>query len=84
LGLHNFAQDGIYNNLHMIDQETLLRPDAPPDHPAKRRRVKTVIQEIITLAVRIKRHAQQWILAFRPIPSLLPPSSGLVHALGHS
>jgi hypothetical protein len=26
--------------------------------------VKTVIQEIITLAARIKRHARQWILAF--------------------
>lgn len=37
------------------------RPAAPP---AKRRRMKTVIQEIITLAVRLKRHARQWILAF--------------------
>ncbi|AUW34247.1 IS1380 family transposase (plasmid) [Acidithiobacillus caldus] len=53
-----------YNILRMIGQETLLGPDAPPRHPAKRRRVKTVIQEIITLAARIKRHARQWILAF--------------------
>lgn len=53
-----------YNILRMIGQETLLGPGAPPRHPAKRRRVKTVIQEIITLAARIKRHARQWILAF--------------------
>jgi len=53
-----------YNILRMIGQETLLGPDAPPRHPAKRRRVKTVIQEIITLAAGIKRHARQWILAF--------------------
>jgi hypothetical protein len=53
-----------YNILRMIGQETLLGPDAPPRHLAKRRRVKTVIQEIITLAARIKRHARQWILAF--------------------
>ena len=53
-----------YNILRMIGQETLLGPDAPPRHSAKRRRVKTVIQEIITLAARIKRHARHWILAF--------------------
>ena len=48
----------------MIGQETLLGPDAPPRHPAKRRQVKTVIQEIITLAARLKRHARHWIPAF--------------------
>lgn len=53
-----------YNILRMIGQETLLGPDAPRRHPAKRRRVKTVIQEIITLAARIKHHARQWILSF--------------------
>lgn len=53
-----------YNILRIIGQETLLGPDAPPRHPATRRRVKTVIQKIITLAARIKRHARQWILAF--------------------
>jgi len=52
-----------YNILRMMGQETLLGPDAIPRHPAKRRRVKTVIQEIITLAARIKRNARQWILA---------------------
>ena len=53
-----------YNILRMIGQETLLGPDAPRRHPAKRRRVKTVIQEIITLVARIKHHARQWILSF--------------------
>lgn len=53
-----------YNLLRMIGQATLLGPDAPPRHPAKRRRVKTVIQEIITQAARVVHHARQWILSF--------------------
>ena len=53
-----------YNLLRMIGQATLLGPDAPTRHPAKRRRVKTVIQEIITQAARVVHHARQWILSF--------------------
>ena len=53
-----------YNLLRMIGQAALLGPDAPPRHPAKRRRVKTVIQEIITQAARVVHHARQWILSF--------------------
>lgn len=53
-----------YNLLRMIGQNTLIGPDAPPRHPAKRRRVKTVIQEIITQAAHIVHHARQWILSF--------------------
>ena len=53
-----------YNLLRMIGQATLLGPDAPPRHPAKRRRVKTVIQEVITQAARVVHHARQWILSF--------------------
>jgi hypothetical protein len=53
-----------YNLLRMIGQATLLGPDAPPRHPARRRRVKTVIQEVITQAARVVHHARQWILSF--------------------
>lgn len=53
-----------YNLLRMIGQATLLGPDAPPRHPAKRRRVKTVIQEVITQAARVVHHARRWILSF--------------------
>jgi len=53
-----------YNLLRMIGQNTLLGPDAPPRHPAKRRRVKTVIQEVILQAARVVHHARQWILSF--------------------
>ncbi len=53
-----------YNLLRMIGQQTLLGPDAPPRHSAKRRRVKTVIQEIITLAAHCVQHARHRILSF--------------------
>ena len=53
-----------YNLLRMIGQETLLGPEAPPRHGAKRRRVETVIQEIIILAAHAVRHARQQILSF--------------------
>ena len=48
----------------MIGQQSLLGPDTPPRHSAKRRRVKTVIQEIMTLATHCVRHARQQILSF--------------------
>ncbi|MBU2754650.1 IS1380 family transposase [Acidithiobacillus sp. CV18-2] len=53
-----------YNLLRLVGQNTLLGPDAPPRHPARRRRVKTVIQEVITQAARVVHHARQWILSF--------------------
>lgn len=58
-----------YNLLRMIGQQTLLGPDAPPRHSAKRRRVKTVIQEIMTLAAHCVRHARRQILSF-PVHTL--------------
>lgn len=58
-----------YNILRMIGQQTLLGPDAPPCHGAKRRRVKTVIQEIMTLAAHCVRHTRRQILSF-PVHTL--------------
>jgi hypothetical protein len=48
-----------YNLLRHMGQGALLAPDAPPRHPAKRRRLKTVIQELILLAGRLTEHARQ-------------------------
>lgn len=46
-----------YNSLRLIGQNTLLGKDGPVRHPAKRRRLKTVMQEIIYQAARLIRHA---------------------------
>jgi len=43
----------VYNILRLIGQEGLLRVDSPVRHSAKRRRLKTVLQEIIYLAARV-------------------------------
>ena len=42
-----------YNILRWIGQNGLLGPDAPPRHRAKRRRIRTVMQELIYLAARL-------------------------------
>ena len=43
----------VFNILRLIGQEGLLGVDSPVRHKAKRRRLKTVLQEIIYLAARI-------------------------------
>jgi hypothetical protein len=53
-----------YNVLRLIGQAALLDADAPLRHPAKRRRLKTVIQELIAVAARVVRHARRIILDF--------------------
>lgn len=50
------------NLLRLIGQNTLNEPDAPVRHAAKRRRLKTVMQEIIFKAGRMIHHAGLWIL----------------------
>lgn len=52
-----------YNCLRLIGQQTLLGDDAPIRHRAKRRRLKTVIQELVYLAANVVRHARQTVLA---------------------
>ena len=53
-----------YNVLRLIGQSALLSPDAPIRHTAKRRRLKTVIQEIINVSAKVVVHARQHILNF--------------------
>ncbi len=50
------------NILRLMGQAALLGPDAPVRHPAKRRRIKTVMQELIYRAGRLIEHGRQVIL----------------------
>ena len=50
------------NLLRLIGQHTLNEPDAPMRHVAKRRRNKTVMQELMFKAARMIKHAGRWIL----------------------
>ena len=49
-----------FNILRAIGQATLIDPeDSPVRHPAKRRRLRTVMQEIIGVAARVIAHARR-------------------------
>ena len=50
------------NLLRLIGQNTLSEPDAPVRHVAKRRRIKTVMQELMFKAARMIRHAERLVL----------------------
>lgn len=50
------------NILRLVGQRGLLGPDAPVRHAAKRRRLKTVMQELIYRAGRLIQHARQTVL----------------------
>ena len=53
-----------YNLLRWMGQRALLGPDAPVRHPAKRRRLKTVMQELIYMACRLVISGRQLRLRF--------------------
>lgn len=48
-----------YHRLRVIGQESLKRSDAPLRKKAERRRIRTVIQNLMTLAAKVVRHARQ-------------------------
>lgn len=50
------------NILRLMGQQGLLGPDAPVRHGAKRRRIKTVMQELIYRAGRLIQHGRRLIL----------------------
>jgi hypothetical protein len=60
LGLGAFA----YNCLRLIGQLGLTGEIAPIRHPAKRRRLKTVLQEIMYRAAKFVEHARSLVLDF--------------------
>ncbi len=53
-----------YNLLRMIGQIGLEEPDAPLKKKVHRRRIRTVIQNMITIASRLVYHARQFKLRF--------------------
>ncbi len=53
-----------YNILRLIGQQALLRSNAPVRHAAKRRRLKTVMQEMMRVAVKLTDHARRVALNF--------------------
>ena len=53
-----------YNVLRLIGQQSLLSKNAPPRHPAKRRRLRTVMQEVMRVAALITVHARRVALNF--------------------
>jgi tryptophanase len=50
------------NLLRLIGQYTLNHKDSPVRHQAKRRRIKTVLQEMMYKAARMIHHAGRWVL----------------------
>ena len=48
----------VYNLLRCMGQKTLLGPDSPVRHTAKRRRLKTVMQELIYQAARLVKSSR--------------------------
>jgi Transposase DDE domain group 1 len=50
------------NLLRLIGQHTLNEPNSPVRHTAKRRRIRTVMQEMMFKAARMIRHAGRWFL----------------------
>ena len=50
------------NILRLIGQNSLTGKDAPLRHQAKRRRIKTVLQELMFKAARMIKHAGRWVL----------------------
>ena len=50
------------NILRLMGQGALLGKDAPVRHAAKRRRIRTVMQELMYKAARMIKHAGRWVL----------------------
>ncbi len=53
-----------YNLLRLIGQESLREADAPIRKQVSRRRVRSVMQDLVYLACRLVKHARRWILSF--------------------
>ena len=54
----------VYNVLRWIGLEGLIGAHSPVRHPAKRRRLRTVMQELIYLAAKFYRRSRQLRLRF--------------------
>jgi hypothetical protein len=70
-----------YNILRWIGQNGLLGHDAPLRHKAKRRRIRTVMQELMYLAARLVRTGRRLKLAFGRGCLVVPIFRRLYHQL---
>ena len=50
------------NLLRLVGRHTLHEPDSPVRHTAQRRRIRTVMHELMFKAARLLSHARQWVL----------------------
>lgn len=69
-----------YNLLRIIGQESLKSDDAPVRKKVFRRRVKTVIQNLITLASKMVKHARKLYLKFGNHSPWFPTFKRIYHA----
>jgi hypothetical protein len=69
-----------YNLLRLIGQESLKKQDAPLKKKATRRRIRTVIQNMITLASKLVYQGRQWKLKVTATNKWLPTFARLYHA----
>lgn len=53
-----------YNLLRLIGQESLREADAPIRKQVSRRRIRSVMQDLVYLACRLVKHARRWMLSF--------------------
>jgi hypothetical protein len=72
LPLASFA----YHCLRLLGQLGLAGEIAPIRHPARRRRIKTVLQEILYRAAKFVAHARRRVLDFGRIPDSYSPCPG--------
>lgn len=70
-----------YNQLRLIGQVANDGNDLPLRKPASRRRIKTVIQNLIYLAARIVRHARRYKLSFGAWSPWFPAFERVYHHL---
>lgn len=70
-----------YNQLRLIGQVANDGDDLPLRKPANRRRIKTVIQNLIYLAARIVRHARRYKLSFGAWSPWFPAFERVYHHL---
>lgn len=69
-----------YNILRLIGQESLRKHDAPLRKKAQRRRLRTVIQDMVMMAVKLVFHARRWRLKVNRNNKWLPTFKRLYQA----
>ena len=70
-----------YNILRWIGLEGLMGEDAPVRHPAKRRRLRTIMQELIYVAARVLESGRRLVLKFSRACPAFPSFEAVYHKL---